>query len=55
MHHFYLKLLSFLKPALTPSSLLPSLLDLGAGDGGPTTAMSGLFQHTAVTEVERIT
>lgn len=38
-------------PHMTPSSLLPSLLDLGAGDGGPTTAMSGLFQHTAVTEV----
>jgi len=33
------------------STMLPSLLDLGAGDGRPTTSMSPFFQNTFVTEV----
>lgn len=46
-----LKLSSSLTPPPFTETLLPSLLDLGAGDGRPTTSMSGFFLKTFVTEV----
>jgi len=40
-------------PSFTPSSTLPALLDLGSGDGRPTTSLSPFFDQTFVTEVSR--
>merc|ERR1719153_495704 len=40
-------------PSFNPSSTLPALLDLGSGDGRPTTSLSPFFDQTFVTEVSR--
>ena len=38
-------------PSFNPDLTLPALLDLGAGDGRPTTSLSPFFDQTFVTEV----
>ena len=44
-------LLTSATPSFNPDLTLPALLDLGAGDGRPTTSLSPFFDQTFVTEV----